>query len=229
MICLVPVDLWWEETLHGNIQRKTAQFIWLYSHRLSLSWEIGICIFCFQCQHRLPGTAALLGRALWWVENQRSTEELLITADRQISFWRTTHGLSTLVEICLGREYFTVSLTLSRHVNKLFRLFWCTSTCVWFIAWELWGNLSLEIGAENLFSVFQHLLDYRCIHSLFSTAWSFQFLREWEREREWTWCECCNVVWHSDIVIKWLLIKVWADEGHNLRNRSPSKLMYWDY
>lgn len=65
---------------------------------LSLSWEIGICIICFQCQHWLPGTAASLGRALWWVENWRSTEELLITADRQISFWRATRGLSTPVK-----------------------------------------------------------------------------------------------------------------------------------
>lgn len=75
---------------------KTAQFICLYSDCLSLSWEIGICIFCFQCQRWLPGTAASLGRALK-MENQGSTEELLITADRQIGFWRTTHGLSTLV------------------------------------------------------------------------------------------------------------------------------------
>lgn len=128
MVCLMTVDLWWDETSHGNIRRKTAQFIWLYSHRLSRSWGIGICILCSQCQHRLPGTAALLGRALWWVENQMNTEELLITADRQMGFWRTTRGLSTLVKICLNREYLAVSLTPFRHVNKLFMLFWHVSS-----------------------------------------------------------------------------------------------------
>lgn len=112
--------------LAGNIQRKTAQFIWL-SHRLSLSWEIGICIICFQCQHWLPGTAAWLGRALWWVENQRSTQELLITADRQMGFWRATHGPGTPVKC----EYFTVSLAWSRYTSKPFGLFWHRSVHVW--------------------------------------------------------------------------------------------------
>lgn len=187
-----------EETSHGNVQRKTAQFIWLYSHRFSLSWEIGICIFCFQCQHCLPGTAALLGRALWWVENQRSTQELLITADRQIGFWRTTHGLSTLLKMCLGREYFTVSLTLSKHMNKLFRLFWHTNTYVWFISSGLWGTFPLKYEQKICFlyssicwttdiQSFQHWMKF----SVFERA------REAKRTDSMWMLQCGVAFWHS--------------------------------
>ena len=122
--------------------------------------------FCYWCQHQLPGTAASLGRALWWVENQRGREELLIAADRQISFWRTTHSLSTPVKINLGREYFMVSLTLSRQVNKLLRLLWHSAAYVWFLSWELWGIFSLKYEQNICFPFFQYLLRSRSIHCL---------------------------------------------------------------
>lgn len=65
---------WWQQTCGGKRPcrgtSRERQLSLSGSHCLSLSWEIGICIICFQCQHRLPGTAALLGRALWWVETK---------------------------------------------------------------------------------------------------------------------------------------------------------------
>lgn len=68
-----------------------------------------------------------------------------------------TQGSGLVDKVVLGQRFDSMILEVFSNLNDSMILSSGNS-----------GNISLEIRAKYLFSVFQCVLDYRCIHRLFS-------------------------------------------------------------